>query len=359
MKVCTTALTEAAAERALRRQSRMEASPLWKKGTFANPSGKGPGLDLAGGVGAAFEMFTSKAQRRPPAPLPLVSPLHDWRSPPLTGLRATWLGHSTVLIELDGARFLTDPVWSQRASPSQLIGPRRFHPPPVAIDELPPLHAILISHDHYDHLDADAVARLAATQSCPFVTALGVGAHLERFGVPPERIIELDWWEEAAIPGVEAAITAAPAQHFSGRGPLDRNATLWASYVFHGPRHRVFFSGDTGPEPALEEVRQRLGPFDLILLEVGAFHPAWGDIHLGPWEALKSLDRLGGGPFLPVHWSTFDLAIHAWDEPICVLEEAAREGRLGLVAPRIGQPRDLGDERHALVRLDPWWRTVV
>lgn len=109
----------------------------------------------------------------------------------------------------------------------------------------------------------------------------------------------------------------------------------------------------------MEEVRQRLGPFDLILLEVGAFHPAWGDIHLGPWEALKSLDRLGGGPFLPVHWSTFDLAIHAWDEPICVLEGAAREGRLGLVAPRIGQPRDLGDERHALVRLDPWWRTVV
>jgi L-ascorbate metabolism protein UlaG (beta-lactamase superfamily) len=357
MKPCTPA-AEASAERAARRTSRKEANPLWKGGRFANPSGKGPNMDLIGGVGVASEMMKSKAQRRPPFTLPLVSPLDDWRRQPSTGLRSTWLGHSTVLLEVDGARILTDPVWSQRASPSQLVGPRRFHPPPVAIEALPPLHAILVSHDHYDHLDAEAVGRLAATQSCPFFTALGVGAHLERFGVPPERIVELEWWQDAEIPGTDVGITAAPAQHFSGRGPLDRNATLWASYAFIGPRHRVFFSGDTGLEPAFEEVARRLGPFDLTLLEIGAFHTAWGDIHLGPWQAQEALKALGGSPLLPVHWSTFDLAIHAWDEPIQVLAEAAGAGKLALIAPRIGEVRDLGDEAMARRQLDPWWRAA-
>ncbi|WP_232379611.1 MBL fold metallo-hydrolase [Polyangium fumosum] len=347
-------------ERAYARRARMERAPHFIEGRFVNPAVlSSPRVEF----GVLREFFAPRVSRRPPAALPMISPLDGWRDPPRTGLRTAWLGHSTVLLEIDGARILTDPVWADRASPTRLAGPKRFHEPPVAIASLPPLDAILVSHDHYDHLDAAAVRLLATTSQARFFTALGVGARLEGFGVPHDRITELDWWEEAPIPGTDVAIAATPAQHFSGRGPFDRNTTLWASYVFRGPRHRVFFSGDTGPEPTLPLIRKRFGPFDLILLEVGAFHPAWGDIHLGPWQAMEAHRALGGGPFLPVHWSTFDLALHTWDEPIVVLEEGARDGQfdLPLVAPRIGEVRDVldpDDIRRSLARLDAWWREV-
>jgi len=352
-------LAELARERAEKRRVRIEGSAQFKEGRFANPSGRSERVES--GFSVMKEYLSSRQKRRPSAALPMISPLDRWRDAVKTGLRAAWLGHSTVLLEIDGARVLTDPVWAERASPSRIVGPKRFHPPPVQIDALPPLDAVLVSHDHYDHLDAAAVRALAASSQAHFFTALGVGARLEGFGVPHERITELDWWEEASIPGTDVSITATPAQHFSGRSPFDRNTTLWGSYVFRGPRHRVFFSGDTGPEPALPIIRDKYGPFDLILLEVGAFHPAWGDIHLGPWQAMEAHRALGGGPFLPVHWSTFDLALHPWDEPILVLEEGSQEGKLPLVAPRIGEVRDVfdvDDTRRALARLDAWWREV-
>lgn len=346
--------------RKLARLARMEKAPHFKKGRFWNPSGRNA-VEIENGFSLMREWIGSRNLRRPPAALPMISPLDRLRDAPRTGLRATWLGHSTVLVELDGARILTDPVWADRASPTRIAGPKRFHPPPVAIDALPRLDAVLVSHDHYDHLDSAAVAKLAAVTSAHFITALGVGARLEGMGVPHARITELDWWEEAEIPGTDVVVAAAPAQHFSGRSPFDRNTTLWASYVFRGPRHRVFFSGDTGPEPALPLIRERFGPFDLVMLEVGAFHPAWGDIHLGPHQAMDVHRAFGGGAFLPVHWSTFDLALHPWDEPILALEEAARGTGLPLVAPRIGEARDVldpEDVRRALARLDAWWREV-
>jgi len=227
----------------------------------------------------------------------------------------------------------------------------------VELAKLPPLDAILVSHDHYDHLDAASVATLARTQTAPFFTALGVGEHLERCGVPPERIVELAWWEHAEIPNTELTITATPAQHFSGRGAFDRNDTLWASYVFTGPRHRAFFSGDTGLEPELSRIGELFGPFDLVMLEVGAFHPLWGSIHLGPEQAVAAHRALGGGAFLPVHWSTFDLALHAWDEPIVTLEQHARDASLPLVAPMLGEVRDVV-ELDDLPELNAWWRGV-
>lgn len=347
-------------DRRAARRERITRAPNFADGKFTNPSGASAIIGLGKSLEVARAFWaSSSASRTPPAPLPMVSPIAGWRERPRTGLRATWLGHSTTLIEIDGARVLTDPVWSLRASPSQLAGPRRFHAPPAAIEALPPLDAIVLSHDHYDHLDAAAVEVLARSTSAPFFTPLGVGAHLERFGVPEARIVELGWWEEAEVPGTALTVAATPAQHFSGRGPFDRNDTLWASFVVRGPRHRVFFSGDTGLEPELGRVRDRFGPFDLVMLEVGAFHPLWGAIHLGPDQAMAAHAALGGGPLLPVHWSTFDLALHAWDEPILRLEEAAREGDLALVAPRLGEVRDVedeGDVRRALARLPAWWR---
>lgn len=336
----------------------MIAAPNFVDGRFVNPSGKSPALK-GGSFNVMREYMTSKVVRKPPAALPMVDPIPAWRDRSHTGLRTTWLGHSTVLLELDGARILTDPVWSDRASPFASIGPKRFHQPPVALDKLPPLDAILVSHDHYDHLDADAVRTLA--NAAPFITALGVGARLEKLGVPSDRIIELAWWEQAEIPGTALTVSATPAQHFSGRGALDRNKTLWASYAFKGPRHRVFFSGDTGLEPEFANIAKLHGPFDLVMLEVGAYHPSWGDIHLGPDQAMEAHALLGGAPLLPVHWSTFDLALHAWDEPILALESAVRDRALPLLSPRLGQAtdvQDLDDVRRALARLDSWWREV-
>jgi L-ascorbate metabolism protein UlaG (beta-lactamase superfamily) len=272
---------------------------------------------------------------------------------PASGLRATWLGHSTVLIEIDGVRVLTDPVWGARASPSQLAGPKRFQPVPVALKALPPIDAVLISHDHYDHLCHPTIRALARTR-VPFVTSLGVGAHLQAWGVAPERITELDWWQSHRLPGTEVEVTAAPSQHFSGRGLKDRNATLWSSLVVRSPRHSVFFSGDTGLTDQYTGIREKFGRFDLVMLEVGAFHPAWGDIHLGPVNALQALELLGGGAFLPVHWGTFSLAMHAWDEPAETLLDLAPRRGVQLVMPQLGQPV----EPVQVESVTPWWRGV-
>lgn len=349
-----------ALDRAALRLERMRSTANFRDGRFWNPSGAKPALAPGNQMGLLRDWIQNGARRTPPGPMPMVSPVSAWRDEAPTDLRATWLGHSTVLLEIDGARILTDPVWADRASPTQAFGPLRFHRAPVSLAELPPLDAIVVSHDHYDHLDADAVGALARRTRTPFFTALGVGAHLERFGVPAERITELAWWEQAEVPRTDVVITATPAQHFSGRGPFDRNRTLWAGWALASRRHKVFFSGDTGLEPAYPEIARRCGPFDLIMLEVGAYHPAWGTIHLGPDQAVQAHAALGGGAFLPVHWGTFDLALHAWDDPILSLEHVARESELPLVAPLLGEARVIGD-RDDLRRqpLVSWWRDVV
>jgi L-ascorbate metabolism protein UlaG (beta-lactamase superfamily) len=232
-------------------------------------------------------------------------------------------------------------------------GPKRFHPAPVPLTALPKLDAVVVSHDHYDHLDYPTILELAKID-VPFVTSLGVGAHLEAWGIPPERITELDWWESFALPRGGVEISAAPSQHFSGRGS-SRNGTLWSSFVVRGPKHRVFFSGDTGLTKEYAEILHRFGPFDLVMLEVGAYHPAWGDIHLGPDNALAALALLGNPAFLPVHWGTFNLAMHAWDDPAETLVRLAPSRSTHLVMPRLGE----AVEPSRTEKVDPWWRTVT
>jgi L-ascorbate metabolism protein UlaG (beta-lactamase superfamily) len=400
------------------RLERMRASEQWVDAREDSPAGfrnRGPiraGLRDATAPRPTLTEFLCGGDRRvPTGELPVLDPREAWRQAPGRDLRATWLGHSTVLLEIGGRRFLTDPVWGARASPSRLAGPKRFHPVPVALKALPPLDAVLVSHDHYDHLCMATVRELARLQPrVPFITSLGVGAHLEAFGVDPARITELDWWESHLVRGpaagsgadsgigsgtgkgasgaAEVRFTAVPAQHFSGRGLKDRNATLWSSFVIEsghgGPRgdgERVFFSGDTGLTDQYAEIRARFGagtnggmnggtnggaagsatgggargrPFDLVMLEVGAFHPSWGDIHLGPRNALEALALLGGGAFLPVHWSTFSLALHPWDEPAETLLQLAPAKGVHLVMPRLGEP--VHPAQVDAVR--PWWRSV-
>jgi len=336
------------------RLERIKASPLWVGDRFRNVQPVIPGLrDPNASMPTLGEFLCGGERRVPRGPLPSMNPLETWARPPASGLRATWLGHSTVLIEVEGLRVLTDPVWGPRASPSRLAGPKRFQPVPVRLRAMPPVDLVIVSHDHYDHLDYPTMLELAKG-SVPFVTSLGVGAHLEAWGVQPERIVELDWWESHQLPNTGVTVTAAPSQHFSGRSLKDRNATLWSSFVIRARRHAVFFSGDTGLTTEYQAIRERLGPFDLVMLEVGAFHPAWGDIHLGPQNALKALALLGGGPFLPVHWGTFSLAMHAWDQPAEALLELGPQAGAQLVMPRLGEPVE---PAHA-EDVEPWWRLV-
>ncbi|WP_088278601.1 MBL fold metallo-hydrolase [Ideonella sp. A 288] len=337
------------------RLERMRDSPLWAGEGFRNRHPVLAGLRDAVAARPTLSDFLCGGPRRTPAgPLPTHDPREAWLRPPQSGLRATWLGHSTVLIEIDGHRVLTDPVWGARASPTRLAGPKRFQPVPVPLAAMPDVDVVVVSHDHYDHLDHPTV-RLLARTAVPFVVPLGVGAHLEAWGVAPERITELDWWQSHTVPGTGLEITAAPSQHFSGRALSDRNATLWSSMVIRGPRHAVFFSGDTGLSTEYATIRDRLGPFDLAMLEVGAFHPSWGDIHLGPANALKALDLLGRPPLLPIHWGTFSLALHDWDEPPETLLALAPRHGATLLMPTLGtpvQPAQAGPLR-------PWWRDTV
>ena len=337
-----------------RRLERMQASPLWQGEGFRNVYPVLPGLrDLSAPRPTLTEFLCGGVRRVPDGPLPALDPRAAWQRKPDTGLRATWLGHSTVLVEIDGLRVLTDPVWGPRASPSRLAGPKRFQPVPVALKALPTIDVVVISHDHYDHLDYPTIRELVRS-NVPFVTSLGVGAHLEAWGIASERITELDWWESYTLPGSDLSVTAAPSQHFSGRSLKDRNATLWSSMVIRSPRHAVFFSGDTGLTTEYAAIRERLGPFDLVMLEVGAFHPSWGDIHLGPANALEAHALLGGGAFLPVHWGTFSLALHAWDEPAETLLELAPRRGVQLVMPRLGE----AVEPAQVEGVTPWWRGV-
>jgi L-ascorbate metabolism protein UlaG (beta-lactamase superfamily) len=336
------------------RQERIQASPLWDGSSFRNVHPLLSRLIKPEIAGPTLSAFLFEGSRRTPsAPLPAMDPRAQWARKPRTGLRATWLGHSTMLLEIDGVRVLTDPVWGLRASPSQWVGPKRFQPVPIPVRALPRLDAVVISHDHYDHLDHQTILALAK-RDVPFVTSLGVGAHLEAWGVPPERIVELDWWESYALPKADLTVTAAPSQHFSGRGLRTRNSTLWSSMVLRSQRHSVFFSGDTGLTTEYAAIRERLGPFDLVMLEVGAFHPAWGHIHLGPENALEAWSLLGKGALLPVHWGTFSLAMHAWDDPAETLLALGPQRGVPLVMPRLGE----AVEPAHVERVSPWWRAV-
>ncbi len=335
------------------RLARIQRSSNYLDGAFRNPDVTSLGVD--GSMRETLRRWLrGREQRVPPGPIPIVVRTRaDFAQPPASGLRATWLGHSTVLVEIDGARILMDPVWARRVSPSSLIGPRRFHAPPLALEDLPPLDAILASHDHYDHLDRGvvrALARTAAQSRARFVVPLGVGAHLERWGVPAARITELDWAESTTVGPL--TITATPARHFSGRGLKDRNHTLWASWSVSGPRHRVFHSGDTGPFPGFADIGARHGPFDLTLIKIGAYGETWPDIHLTPEQAVDAHAKLQGRVLLPIHWGTFNLAFHAWDEPAERVVAAAPAGTL--VMPRPGESVEPATARP----VNAWWRAV-
>ena len=328
------------------RLERMRRSPQYANGRFRNKQ-QAP-LTTASNREMLRRQFFGKEQREPLQPIPIISNASATASG-AEGLRATWLGWATVLVEIDGKRVLTDPVWSERCSPSTLVGPKRFHAPPIALRDLPPIDVVVISHDHYDHLDMPTVRTLAA-RGTRFAVGLGVGAHLERWGVPPAQITELDWNESADIGGLH--ITATPSRHYSGRNPRYKDETLWASWVVKGPRHRFYFSGDTGYHDDFKTIGQQHGPFDLVLMKIGAYDETWESIHLDPEDAVRAHQDLRGGVMLPVHWATFNLGFHAWREPPDRTLAAARKAGVALVIPRPGEVVNIAEPK----QVEQWWR---
>jgi L-ascorbate metabolism protein UlaG (beta-lactamase superfamily) len=262
------------------------------------------------------------------------------------------LGHSTLLFKLRGEFWLTDPVFAERASPFRRVGPKRFHAPPIALADLPPLRGVILSHDHYDHLDRDTVLALAATTGV-FLTPLGVGDRRIEWGIDASKVRQFDWWQSVEIDGL--SFTATPAQHFSGRSLFDGNSTLWASWVIVDDDLRVFFSGDTGYFDGFRTIGERLGPFDVTFVETGAYDAQWPYVHMQPEDTVQAHIDLRGRWLVPIHNGTFDLAMHRWHEPFeRVIGLAAARG-ITLSTPRMGERLDLVTPH----RGERWWRNVV
>ena len=277
---------------------------------------------------------------------PFRTDVSAYAKPPLDGLRVTWLGHSALLLEIDGFKILTDPVWSERASFVSFAGPKRFYPPTLALRELPPLDAVLLSHDHYDHLDRATIEQLAILlkdDRTRFVASVGLRKNLESWGVLSHSITELNWGQSITL-GPDCSITATPARHFSGRSLWGRNETLWSSFVIRGPRHNIFFGGDSGMFPGFRAIGGAHGPFDLTMLEIGAYDADWPDVHMGPIHAAQAHLELRGKLLLPIHWGLFNLAFHPWREPIERLMTVAREENISLFLPSPGAPHDVTGE---------------
>ena len=326
--------------------ARLERSPQWRDGRFRNPL---PRKD--GPIWRAFGefFFGGSKHRRPTAPVPVERrTAADYAAPPASGLRVTWLGHSTTLLEIGRTRLLIDPVWAERASFVSFAGPRRFYPPPLPLAQLPPVDAIVLSHDHYDHLD-QALVRTLASPGVHWIAPLGVGEWLRRWGVAESDVTELDWWDSTVVG--DATLTATPARHFSGRGPRSTDRTLWCGWAITNADKRVYYAGDTAMQHEFAEIGERLGPFDLTMIEIGAYDKLWPDVHIGPEQAIAAHRLVRGGVMLPVHWGLFDLALHGWTEPIeRVLAAAAEQG------VRVATPRPGGMVEPATVAaVERWW----
>ncbi|MEM1349841.1 MAG: MBL fold metallo-hydrolase, partial [Myxococcota bacterium] len=325
------------------RLARMEASPNSKDGVFVNKQ------NMYNDVWGALTSASSMSEyAEATGPLPVYPDTAKELATPPNGTRITWLGHSTVLMELAGKRVLSDPIFGPSPSPIEAFGPARWYAPPLALHELRDVDIVLISHDHYDHLDYPTIAAMRDWE-VKFVTPLGIGAHLEYWGVAPERIVELDWWEEYELGDLR--IAATPARHASGRQAFDQMRTQWAGYALIGPKHRIMFSGDTGLFDDMANIGERYGPFDLVMIEVGAYHETWPDWHIGPEQAMVAHEMMRGKLFMPIHIGLFNLALHGWTEPMERLWVAATKRGVDFTVPRPGQPFLIGDAP----KPERWW----
>ncbi|MEM7082954.1 MAG: MBL fold metallo-hydrolase [Pseudomonadota bacterium] len=323
-----------------------DQSPHFNGEVFANLEGP-----LSDSVGfSTMRRYYSSPNRTPDWTLPVVARQPDEFDAPPDQTRLTWFGHSAVLLETAGKRLFIDPMLGSVPAPLPWLTGKRFNPKlPLDIDKIPELDAIVISHDHYDHLDYRSISKLK-DRTLKFFVPLGVGAHLHVWGVEPEKIVELDWWQTATFDELE--LTATPAKHFSGRGFNDRDTTLWASWVIVSPNARLFFSGDSGYTPTFKKIGERYGPFDLAMVECGQYDRDWADVHMFPEQTVQVNQELNSKLLLPIHWGSFSIAAHTWDDPIKRATSAAAKNDVAIATPVIGQTLTLGEH----VVNQPWWK---
>ena len=336
----------------MEREKRMQNSKQYQDGKFKNP------IDvplMAPGSTWKYikkSFFTKRIDPKPTGDIPL-KPVQksDWVKINSDNAMFAWLGHSSILIALDGLTVLVDPVLENRASPFAWIGPKRFHPSPVSVQNLPPVDVVLITHDHYDHLEAPTIKYLS-DKAGMFLMPLGIGKLLEKWGVKSEKIVELDWWEEHQMGPL--VITATPALHYARRGMFDGDKRLWCSWSIHGRTEKIFVSGDSGYFDEFKHVGEKLGPFNLTFLKVGSYDEMWKQIHMTPEEAITQHMDLRGDIMVPLHWATFDLALHPWYEPIERALTAASDSNIRVTIPTIGEQVDIKN----LPEFVAWWRHV-
>lgn len=325
-----------------------------RDGRFVNQVPTELGLGFWGTLQVLREFLLADIpDKEPSAPLPVrkVDPASlATRDSALE--RVTWFGHSTILLEIDGRKILFDPMFGAKPAPLPALAPGRFDgEPPIDIGNLPAIDAVIISHDHYDHLDYGSITRLKGKVDRFFVP-LGVGAHLARWGVDASRIAEMDWGDTAYHAGL--TMICAPARHFSGRGISDSFRTLWASWVIRTRARGIYFSGDSGYGPHFKEIGAAHGPFDFVMMECGQYDARWASIHMMAEESVRATREVGGRLMLPIHWGAFALAMHSWYDPAeSVTREAAKAG-LAVTTPRIGEPVLLGETEFPA---SPWWKS--
>ena len=332
-------------------QSRIDSSPQFNGEKFTNTSGIRMNGDLGKMFSAMKDFLFNKDPKATPENVIPVQPLftHNMLNRKQNDLSFSRIGHSTLLVQMEGKFWLTDPVFSERVSPVQWAGPKRFHPAPISIPELPEIEGVIISHDHYDHLDHTSVLALNKKTN-HFLVPLGIGDRLRSWGIDPAKITEFDWWENKQIGNVE--IIATPAQHFSGRGLLDGDQTLWASWVIRSENHSVYFSGDTGYFPGFKEIGEKYGPFNYAFMECGAYNELWRDIHMMPEDTMQAFKDVKGEVLVPIHNGTFDLSTHAWFDPFEQIQSLAQQNNVPLLTPVMGEVV-MGTQQMNLAK--GWW----
>lgn len=331
----------------------LATSDHYSNGKFQNTIPDAP--PTAGKILAVMGRWISeeKVDREPNKPLPVKKVSREQLDALSNNeMHLIKLGHSSTLLKVYGEYWLIDPVFSERASPFSFIGPKRFHPTPLSIAELPPIKRVLISHNHYDHLDKSAVEQLSSKTE-EFLAPLGVDGDLQKWGVDPSKIITFDWWQELKTD--QALVVFTPARHFSGRGLDDRNLTLWGSWVIKAADASLFYSGDSGYFDGFKKIGARYGPFDLTLIETGAYNSDWPEVHMFPEESVQAHIDLRGRTMMPVHNGTFDLSFHPWYEPLERVNQAAKKQQVKLITPVVGE---IFTPKQTAIT-DEWWQVFL
>jgi len=330
---------------------KIEDSPQYKDGKF-NDMGNVLNMSFTDYVSTTWDFLFAKNHRSPDTELPIKPvDLSHFNNPDSDQLNVTWLGHSSLMINIDGYKILVDPVFEKRIS---IFGPTRFNGDvPLDIRQIPKVDAVIISHDHYDHLNKYSVQRLI-DKSNKFIVPLAVGAQLIDWGVPEDKIVELDWWQEYRL-DQNLVVAATPAQHFSGRGIFDRNETLWASWVIKTPIHKLFISGDSGYFEGFKQIGDKYGPFDMTFIECGAYGKSWPKVHMFPEQTVQAHLDLKGIVLHPIHWGTFNLALHPWYEPMIRLTTAANYKNIQIATPVVGETTVYGMS----IPVTRWWEQAM